>query len=54
VYTPKIGYTTLSVDLLREEPHWWWRRLWKLKTPLKIKLFMWTTLSNKVPTWDKM
>jgi hypothetical protein len=54
VYTPKLGYTTLSIDLLQEEPLWWWKGLWKLKAPLKSKLFMWTTLSNKVPTWDKM
>jgi hypothetical protein len=37
VYTPKLGYTALSVDLLQEEPSWWWRGLWKLKAPLKSK-----------------
>ena len=23
VYTPKLGYIVLSIDLLREEPLWW-------------------------------
>jgi hypothetical protein len=54
VYTPKMGYIALNVDLLQREPSWWWRGLWKLKAPLKSKIFMWSTLFNKVPTWDKM
>jgi hypothetical protein len=54
VYTPKLGYTTFSLDHLQDEPRWWWKGLWKLKAPLKSKLFMWTALLNKVPTWDKM
>jgi hypothetical protein len=53
-YTLKLGYIALNVDLLQREPCWWWRGLWKLKAPLKTKIFMWSTLVNKVPTWDKM
>jgi hypothetical protein len=54
VYSPKLGYIALNVDLLQREPCWWWRGLWKLKAPLKTKIFMWSALVNKVPTWDKM
>jgi hypothetical protein len=30
-----------------------WRiDFWKWKFPLKIKIFTWLTLKNKIPTWD--
>ena len=35
-YTPKEGYAQL---MHREVEHiWWWKVLWKLKCPLKIKI----------------
>jgi hypothetical protein len=27
VYTPKMGYVSLSIDLMQMEPCWWWRGL---------------------------
>jgi len=51
-YTPKIGYMKLSHMEDQREIEWWWRPLWKLKCPPKIKLFMWCAIEGKVPTWD--
>jgi len=51
-YSPKIGYIKLSVDEGNREEVWWWRKIWKLQCPPKVKLFMWCVLEKKVPTWD--
>lgn len=32
---------------------WWWKSLWKLKGPLKNRIFLWLALSRKVLSWDK-
>ena len=31
---------------------WWWKALWKLKCPLKTKIFCWFLLYAKALTWD--
>ena len=49
-YSPKEGYTQLmnrDMELL-----WWWKVLWKLKCPLKTKIFYWFLLSGKALTRD--
>jgi hypothetical protein len=51
-YTPKDGYTYLIRELVQSEPAWWWKKLWRINCPTKSKLFMWSVLTNKVPTWD--
>jgi hypothetical protein len=52
VYLPKLGYKAL-VEEGREDQHvWWWKVLWKLKSPSKSKIFMWLILNNRAPTWD--
>jgi hypothetical protein len=35
VYTPKMGYIQLNIDLHLRDPEWWWKGLWKLSCPLK-------------------
>jgi hypothetical protein len=52
VYTPKLGYIALNLDLFQQQQSWWWKGLWKLKCPQKSKLFLWATLNGKIPTWD--
>lgn len=54
VYTPKMGYVSLFIDLMQREPCWWWRGLQKHKFPLKTKIFMWCFIYNKIPTWENM
>jgi hypothetical protein len=54
VYTPKLGYSQINIDLLQPEPSWWWKGVWKVKFPLKARIFMWCMIKNKIPTWDRM
>jgi len=51
-YTPKLGYIKLSTLEEQRETEWWWKPLWKLNCPAKIKIFMWSAIEGKVPTWD--
>jgi hypothetical protein len=39
-------------EIEKGKKHWWWKPIWKLKYPLKAKIFLWLALSNKVLTWD--
>jgi hypothetical protein len=32
----------------------WRKQFWSWKIPLKIKLFTWISLENKIPTWDSL
>jgi hypothetical protein len=54
IYSPKLGYLKYNSDLGLREPVWWWRNLWKVKSPAKTRLFMWNVLQNKVLTWDNL
>jgi hypothetical protein len=35
-----------------DERVWWWELICKLESPLKTRIFLWITLSNKILTWD--
>lgn len=48
-YTPKLGYTMLNVGLMQRDPIWYWKGLWKVKCPLKARMFMWGIINNKAP-----
>ena len=50
-YSPKEGYVHL-LDRSELEYSWWWKVLWKLKCPIKAKIFCWFLFSNKALTWD--
>lgn len=52
VYSPKVGYISISADFFKRNIKWWWRGLWKLNCPAKNKIFRWELFKNKVPTWD--
>jgi hypothetical protein len=30
VYTPKLGYIQLNIDMYLRDPSWWWKGLWKV------------------------
>ena len=51
-YTPSIGYLQFTLDRNEEEISWSWKVLWKLKCPLKTKIYSWFILSDKALTWD--
>jgi hypothetical protein len=50
----KSRYTQINIDILQQEPSWWWKGIWKIKCPLKSHIFLWCLIKNKVPTWDRM
>eukprot|EP00253_Pinus_taeda_P022728 PITA_22728 len=52
VYSPKDGYVFLMEKKGWAAPEWWSRNLWKLKCPLKSRVFLWCILKRKIPTWD--
>eukprot|EP00253_Pinus_taeda_P029580 PITA_29580 len=51
-YSPKEGYAFLMDQKGWQEPEWWSSKLWKLKCPLKSRVFLWCILKRKIPTWD--
>jgi hypothetical protein len=52
VFTTKLGYNSWFEDRQVSQPLWWWKPLWKLKSPLHCKLTLWLALKNKLLTWD--
>jgi hypothetical protein len=50
--TAKLGYATVITEDRGEERKWWWKVVWKLGCPPKIRIFIWLVLANKVLTWD--
>eukprot|EP00253_Pinus_taeda_P014363 PITA_14363 len=51
-YTPKEGYSFLMEKKGWSVPEWWSKNLWKLKCPMKARIFLWCILRRKIPTWD--
>eukprot|EP00253_Pinus_taeda_P015318 PITA_15318 len=51
-YSPKEGYSYLMEKKGWPAPEWWSKNLWKLKCPLKSRIFLWCMLRRKIPTWD--
>ena len=46
---------TRTRDVVAEEENdqkWWWKSVWKIKSPIKQKVFLWLVLANKILTWD--
>ena len=49
IYTVKSGYRLLQ-GTVTDDRTMLWKKLWKLNIPLKIKNFMWHTLTGVLPT----
>jgi hypothetical protein len=52
VLTTKLGYKAKINEGLGDVSQWWWKLVWKLACPLKIRIFLWISLANKILTWD--
>eukprot|EP00253_Pinus_taeda_P030772 PITA_30772 len=50
-YSPKDGYSFLMGKKSWAPPEWWSKNIWKLKCPLKSRIFLWCMLKRKIPTW---
>eukprot|EP00253_Pinus_taeda_P017324 PITA_17324 len=51
-YSPKEGYSYLMEKKGWSVPEWWSKNIWKLKCPMKSRIFLWCMLRRKIPTWD--
>jgi hypothetical protein len=45
-------YAAKMEEMEVREKHWWWRKIWKLNSPLKTRIFLWLALTKKILTWD--
>jgi hypothetical protein len=48
----KLGYKAKMSENVGIVGKWWWKVTWKMDDPLKIKIFLWMALGNKILTWD--
>jgi hypothetical protein len=39
IYFPKARYIQINIDILHQEPSWWWKGIWKIKCLLKACFF---------------
>jgi hypothetical protein len=51
-YTTKLGYEAKVEEEAKNERKCWWKNIWKLNCPRKMRIFIWLILSNKTLTWD--
>jgi hypothetical protein len=51
-YSVKLGYKSWLEENSVIHPKWWWKPLWKIKSPPRCKLTLWLALNNKLLTWD--
>ena len=47
-----LDYEAITTSLCSLGNNWWYRILWKWNLPLKLKLFGWCCLENKILTAD--
>eukprot|EP00253_Pinus_taeda_P023539 PITA_23539 len=53
-YFPKDGYSFLMNQKGWDNPEWWSKSIWKLKSPSKARIFLWCLLKRKIQTWDSL
>jgi hypothetical protein len=39
---------------MEEEPNYWYVEIWKWQLPLKVKLFIWLLLEQRILTWENL
>jgi hypothetical protein len=47
-----LGYLCIAKDEFSGIRKWWWSFVWKFHAPLKVQVFMWLSLENKILMWD--
>ena len=52
--TTKLAYDSLFYNMRDSKRNWWYEALLEWNIPLKIKLFCWLMLENKILTWDNL
>jgi hypothetical protein len=50
----ELAYEEQVTEVMGVEPKFWYSEIWKWKIPMKIKLFVWLLLEQKILTWDNL
>ena len=50
----KKAYEVQMMEVIETELVFWYNDLWKLQFPLKVKLFMWLLLEQRILTWENL
>lgn len=48
VITIKFAYEALVEQNVKAYPKWWFTTIWKLQIPVKIILFVWLSLQDRI------
>ena len=54
VVSTKFAYNVTSEEWGGSAPSCWEKSIWHWRIPLKLKIFVWLSLNNKVLTWDNI
>ena len=54
VVTTKFDYNVTLEEWTGSAPSCWEKSIWHWRIPLKLKIFVWLSLNNKVLTWDNI
>ena len=49
-----LAYKFRMVELREVEPYFWYNELWNWQLPLKVKLFVWLMLKQRILTWENL
>jgi hypothetical protein len=49
-YIAKLGYEVKVEEEAKNKRKWWNKYIWKVLYPLKMKIFIWLVLLNKILT----
>jgi hypothetical protein len=52
LYTPKLGYKDMFGKERPENVQWSWKPMWNIGSPLKDKIFVCLTITNKTITYN--
>ena len=54
VVTAKLAYNVTLEECGDSDPPFWEKSIWHWRIPLKLKIFIWLSLNNKVLTLDNL
>ena len=49
-----LAYKFRMVELREVEPYFWYNELWNWQLPLKVELFVWIMLKQRILTWENL
>jgi ribonuclease HI len=52
--TSKLAYKVQMLEGRGEETKFWYTEIWEWQLPIKVKLFIWLLLEQRILTWDNL